>query len=101
MNIDEVKTIANEILRPRLGPFGFDGLEVETHKDHDGDDALFITARYRSGNEPPGGDVLLEVLGSLHERLRESGELRFPYLEHRFADEDATFDDEDSLPKPS
>jgi hypothetical protein len=43
----------------------------------------------------------LEVLGSLHERLRESGELRFPYLEHRFPDEDATFDDEDSLPKPS
>jgi hypothetical protein len=101
MNIDEVKTIANEILRPRLGPFGFERLEVETHKDHDGDDALFITARYRSASETPGGDLLLEVLGSLHERLRESGELRFPYLEHRFPDEDATFDDEDSVPKPS
>jgi hypothetical protein len=84
MNNDQIATIAEMVLRPRLGPLGFERVEVSAGHDHDGDPALFIAAHYQEGSEVPKGDVLLDALGALHEALREAGENRLPYLDHRF-----------------
>jgi hypothetical protein len=94
MNNEQVATVADEILRPRLGPLGLDRIEVASGEDHDGDPALFVTAHFRQGSEVPNGEILSGALGALHEALQKRGELRFPYLNHRFHN-DEEFEDED------
>lgn len=94
MNIDQVAAVAERVLRPRLGPMGLDRIDVEAGHDHDGDPALFITTYFQRGSEVPSGEVLSVSHGALHEALQSEGEDRFPYLNHRFGDEDG-FEDED------
>jgi hypothetical protein len=89
MTEDQIARVADDVLRPLLGPLGLENVEVSARQDHDGEPALFISAHYREGSKVPKGTVLLKALGVLHEALRASGEERFPYLDHRFAhDED-------------
>jgi hypothetical protein len=96
MNLDDVKTIAQQTLSAQLGNYGFDHVDIRVGKDHDEEDALFMTAKYRSGSSLPGGDVLVSALTNLRQNLQQSGEERFPYLSHRLEDEEAGFEDEDS-----
>ena len=95
MNIDQIAAIAEEVLRPQLGPAGLDRVEVVPGRDHDGDPALFITAYYRPGSGVPSGEVLSNSHGALHEALQREGEERFPYLDHRFSN-DEEFEEEDT-----
>lgn len=94
MNDEQVAAVANETLRLRLGPLGLDRVEVSSGEDHDGDPALFFTAHFRRGSEVPTGAILLDALGALHQALQKKGEHRFPYLDHRFHNEEG-FEDED------
>jgi hypothetical protein len=94
MNTDEVAVLADAILRPILGPLGLDHIEVAAGRDHDDDPALFVTAHYRKGSAVPSGEALSGALSALHEGLQTKGEARFPYLDHRFGNDDG-FEDDD------
>ena len=95
MNLEDVRALTLKTLSEQLGAYGFDRVEVEAGKDHDNEDALFMTATYRAGSALPGGDALVKALTKLRGDLQKSGEERFPYLTHRLEDEEAGFEDED------
>src|SRR4051794_25733383 len=94
MNTDQVAAVAESVLRRRLGPAGLDHVEVTAGHDHDGDPALFVTAYYKPGSGVPSGEILSGSHGALHEALQKQGEERFPYLNHRFGNDDG-FEDEE------
>lgn len=88
MTKDQIRTIAEEVLRPTLGPFGFDHAEIRLDDDHDGDPSIFVEAHFRKGSEPTPGHATLEASGDLFRAFFKRGDPRFPYLEHHFEDED-------------
>jgi hypothetical protein len=94
MNTEQIAAVAKSILRPRLGLMGLDHVEVTAGYDHDGDPALFVTGYYQPGTGVPSGEVLSSSHGALHEALQEKGEERFPYLNHRFGNDEG-FEDDD------
>lgn len=96
MNLDDVKALTQTTLTAQLGNYGFDHVDIAAGKDHDEDDALFMTAKYKSGSALPGGDVLNRTLAILRRELQNAGEERFPYLTHRPEDEDNGYDEEDA-----
>jgi hypothetical protein len=94
MTNEQLAAVADESLRPRLGPLGLDRIQVAAGEDHDGDPALFVTVHFRRGSEVPSGEILSDALGTLHEALQKRGEHRFPYLTPRFHNDEG-FEDED------
>jgi hypothetical protein len=94
MNLDDVKSLTEQTLGDLLGKYGFDHVDLVASKDHDNEDALFLTANYRSGSTLPGGDVLVGALTTLRSTLQQSGENRFPYLIHQLEDEEGYEDEE-------
>ncbi len=95
MKLDDVKDLAQKKLSADLGSYGFDHIVVEARKDHDDEDALFMTAVYRKGSKLPGGAALNKALAGLRSDLLSAGDERFPYLTHRVEDEETEFEDED------
>ena len=75
---DEVREIANRVLAETLGPAGFVSADVKAGEDHDGDAALFVIGRF---DRLPSGDALSEALARMRDRLRATGESRFPYFQ--------------------
>lgn len=96
MKLDDIKSLAETTLVAQLGAYGFDHVDIASGKDHDDDDALFMTAKYRSGSALPSGDILNRTLAILRRELQNAGEERFPYLTHRPEDEDTGYDEEDT-----
>ncbi|MFH1343318.1 MAG: hypothetical protein ABIL01_19230 [Pseudomonadota bacterium] len=96
MNLDEVKVLTQKTLIGQLGAYGFDHVDVAAGKDHDEDEALFMTAKYKSGSVLPSGDVLNRTLAILRRELQKAGEDRFPYLTHRPEGEETGYDEEDA-----
>ncbi len=80
MNLDDVKALTRKTLSTQLAAYGFDDVVVSAGKDHDDDDAIFMTATYKPGSALPGGDVLNRTLAILRRELQNAGEERFPYL---------------------
>jgi len=75
---------ADEVLRAAVGRFGFREAKISAGPDHDGEPALFVDALYDLSLEPVDSRATIEAQVSLHRRLRELGETRFPYVRHRF-----------------
>ena len=94
MTLDDVKSLTEKTLADLLGPYGFDHVDLVAGKDHDDEDALFMTANYRGGSTLPGGDVLVGALTTLRTTLQKSGESRFPYLTHQLEDEEGYEEEE-------
>ena len=88
MTDDEVRSIADKVLRERLGSLGFTRALVRSGHDHDGDPALFIRAHFEPGSGPIGGSPLGDALSALHDALLEKAETRFPYLSHYYPDDE-------------
>ena len=96
MKPDQVAALAEGILGERLGPFGLERIDVANGENQDGEPALYVTAWYRAGSEVPPGSVLLDSLGALGRTLRDAGEDRVFYLDHRFAHDEGTEEDQDN-----
>ncbi|EJW13551.1 hypothetical protein A33M_3535 [Rhodovulum sp. PH10] len=94
MTLDDVKKLTRKTLSAQLAAYGFDDVVVSTGKDQDEDDALFMTATYKSGSALPSGEVLNRTLAILRRELQNAGEERFPYLTHRPEDEATGYDEE-------
>jgi hypothetical protein len=73
-----------ELLRERLGRYGFERAVINAGSDHSGDPALFIDAFYHLTREPVQSIEMLHLLNELRNFLVRKGETRFPYLRHHF-----------------
>jgi hypothetical protein len=96
MTLEQVVALAETALRQRLGRLGLEHIDVSAREDHDGDPSLFITAHYKPGSEVPKGELLSAALSDLNRTLRDAGETRFAYLDHRFAGEDQMFEEDEA-----
>jgi hypothetical protein len=84
----EIKSIADDVLRATLGPSGFERSDATEDVDSDGEQALFITARFKHGVSAADGKVALAALKKLRATLQKHGEERFPYLRFDYPDDE-------------
>ena len=49
---DEAVAIIKEVLKRRLGRYGFTRAEIRPGEDHDGDPVIFVEARHKLTDEP-------------------------------------------------
>ncbi|MGU3537839.1 hypothetical protein [Methylobacterium sp. A54F] len=84
----EIEKIAHRILAPSLGRRRLDRIEVRVEEDGLETTALFIDAFMKPNVNPLGGLVASNALHELSHALLEAGEVRFPYLRLRYAEEE-------------
>lgn len=78
--VSHISTIANEVFAATLGEWGFVSADVSAGADDLGELALFVTGHFSADSPKVPGKVLSEALAELRERIRETGEGRFPYF---------------------
>lgn len=93
MNEVEITRVADEILGRELARAGYDHASVESGLDHEDQPALFIVAHVTNSDEKTNGSLFSNAHVSVLKRLREMGEMRFPYLSFRFRDDDEVVDE--------
>jgi hypothetical protein len=81
---EEIEAIVYVVLSERVGVYGFDGATVRAGLDHDGEEALFIEARYKLTENEIEAGAFYGLTSALRGALAETGEDRFPYIRHRF-----------------
>lgn len=83
-DLKQVTDIVNRVLDERVGAFGFSEANVKGGYDHDGDEALFIDARYDHTEQEIDAGAFYGLTGAVREALAAAGEHRFPYIRHHF-----------------
>ena len=91
----EITGIADEVLRATLGPSGFERAQVMDDVDQDGEPALMVTARFKAGAHLDNGEVVVNALSALRDKLLARGEERFPYLRFNVEGEEPAVDTDD------
>jgi hypothetical protein len=86
--VEVLTNVIDEVLRKTLGSYGFEHAEVQFREDHEGEQALFITANLKPGASFVEGRVSDEAHRQVIEALLERGESRFPYLYIRHPDQE-------------
>jgi len=84
MTAKEIENIVNRVLSERVGTYGFNGASVHVGQDHDGDEALFIEARYAHTDREIDPGAFYGLTSAVRAALAHAGEDRFPYIRHRF-----------------
>ncbi len=88
---DEVMRIADTVLARTLGPIGFQAVTVGDGVDADGEDALFLVARFARGARSVDGKAGAAALSGLRAALQAKGEDRFPLLRLEFPDDEIPY----------
>lgn len=88
LNEEQIKVVADEVLRQTLGSSGYDHAEVSVREDHSGEESIFVTAHFRTGSHVRSGAASLDARVGLIEAMQERGERRFPYIDLFFPDDE-------------
>ena len=82
---ERIRSIAREVATATLGRANVDHVISKEIVDTEGNDALQVMVVLTPGSSDTlSGAALLDTMVKLHERLREEGETRFPFV--RYAD---------------
>ena len=81
MKDQEIKELAFRILSPIWGPVEIGGIEVASHEDHLGEDAIYLKVVLPDFKLPLDAGKFLNGQQALREKLSASGDERFPYIE--------------------
>ncbi|UHC16170.1 hypothetical protein LRS73_27485 [Methylobacterium currus] len=81
MTVDEITTIADEILTRHLAESGCERVEVRPGYNQPDEPSLFVVAPMKAGSGVTGGKESNAANAALWLPLREKGEERFPYLD--------------------
>lgn len=84
VTVEQIEEIVNRVLTERVGAYGFNGATVRVGQDHDGDEALFIEARYAHTDREIDPGAFYGLTSVVRGALAAAGEDRFPYIRHRF-----------------
>lgn len=85
---EQINHLADEVLRAKLGSYGFDHADVVEDVDLDGAEAVQITAHFLPGAEPADGSSMLAAVTRLRATLRKQGEERFAFMRYDYPDDD-------------
>lgn len=92
MTADEIRSIADDVLGPRLGRFGFDHAEVELKPDHDGEDAIYVNVHFKPGFGAAPARQGTDASNEVRNAIRAKGEPRWTYVWHQYADDEVGVD---------
>ena len=95
MTKDDVRVLADEVLRPILGPVGFTSSDVREKPDHDGEDSLYVDVHFSPDAMVVKGRIYLDAQIAVVQALTERGEHRFPYLRYAYLDDSPEVEEED------
>ena len=101
MTQDEIRALADTILRPILGPAGFTSSDVQPRPDHSGEESLYVTVHFGPGSQGASGHTLLVASVALQEALATRGDSRFPYFRYDYPDQIRPFDQDEAYGDPS
>ncbi len=103
LNDADVQAIAARIFSTKLGPLGFDHVQVASGLDQDGDRSFFLEAFFRPGTEITAVRALVDAQTELHDNLLSQGEDRLPYVSFRLpgGDEPLPDDVDEAIPPAS
>lgn len=93
MTENEIRRVANEVLRETLGHHGFEQADVRPAPDHDGEPSLYVTAHFRPHSGVTDGATSTRALSTLRLRLLDLGEERFPYIRYDYPDDEILGED--------
>ena len=81
---DRVVKAVNDVLRERMGRFGFKQARVRVGPDWTGEPILFIDAEYDLLPTPLEAGATYGIAVDLMDALEAVGETRFPHVKHHF-----------------
>lgn len=90
----DVQALAAQIFAAKLGPLGFDHVEVSSGIDQDGERSFFLDAFFRPGTEIKAVRALVDAQTELHDSLISKGEERPPYVSFRLPDDGEPLSDD-------
>jgi hypothetical protein len=86
----KVAKAVEDVLRARMGRWGFTRARIRPGLDHDGDPVLFIDAEYRLMPEPLDPRATFGLVTDVRDALERIGETRFPHVRHHFDERQTT-----------
>ena len=92
MTDQQIEETVSRILATRVQDAGFEGAEVRTDIDFDGESIIRVSARYQ--RRPADPDALIDVVHALRAELLHKGENRFVYLTSDIANEQQPTDED-------
>ena len=90
MSDEQIKALIKPVLARLLEGFGFEGVDVRSDEDHDGDPALFVTIRIRLNDKTWSGAQVNAIQSEILGVLRGSRDTRFPYVNLIFGQEEGS-----------
>ncbi len=81
---DEAVAIIKEVLKRRLGSYGFARAEIRPGEDHDGDPVIFVDTRHKRTDVPVDARETAGALSEIRRKLIAIGEYRFPHVRYHF-----------------
>ncbi len=84
MTRDDIRALADEVLRPLLGPVGFEFSDIVEKENSVGEDALYVTAHMTPEAQLEPGVIYTDALVAMQDALTHRGERRFAYLKYDF-----------------
>jgi hypothetical protein len=91
---EQVKQLADAVLREELGSSGYESVSVRFDDDNDGDPAIYLDAHLLPNSPLVDAKIFVEALHKLRSELINNGELRFPYLYTRHPDDEFAYDND-------
>lgn len=95
MTVDEITTIADEILTRHLAASGYERVEGRPGCDQSDEPSLFVVAHLKPGSGVTEGQESNAANAALWLALRETGEEHFPCLDVDYPDDEIFGDDDD------
>ena len=80
----KVEQTVEKVLRDRLETSGFEGAEIRSDRDFDGDPILVVDVNYRFLDKPISSKVTFGLTTEIRKALMALGESRFPQIRHHF-----------------
>lgn len=83
-SLKKLRPVIEHVLRKHMGVYGFESADIREDVDHDGDDIIWIEAKYKLSKTPVDARAVLNTMAELRDVLIAKGEMRFPHLRNRF-----------------
>ncbi|WP_104827120.1 hypothetical protein [Rhizobium sp. NXC24] len=80
----KVEQTVERLLRDRLETSGFEGADIRSDRDLEGDPILVVDVKYRFVDRPISSKVTFGLTTELRKALMALGESRFPQVRHHF-----------------
>ena len=87
MTDDQVRELAERVLRPILEPSGYESVDAVPKSSDEGDSTLLVTVRFKQDSQADSDDAINARI-ALRRALQEAGDPRVPHFRYDFRGEE-------------